>query len=94
MKRVFSAGIIICLVLAVGMAKSHSQPETVLTETILAKRDHLKVLWAISEMCTDKSVATTRDNPVTVLSVRAPLGSNEEVPYPVFSQTDDVPDGG
>jgi hypothetical protein len=89
MKRVFSAGIIICLVLvvgAVGMAKSHSQPETVLTETILAKRDHLKVLWAISEMCTDNSVATTPENPVRVLSVRAPLRSNEEVPYPVFSQ--------
>jgi hypothetical protein len=89
MKRVFLAGIIICLILvggAVGMAKFHSQPDTVLTETILAKRDHLKVLWAISEMCTDKSVATNPDNPVAVLSVRAPLGSNEGVPYPVFSQ--------
>ena len=89
MKRMLSAGIIICLVLvggAMGMAKFHSQPETVLTETILAKRDHLKVLSAIGEMCADKSVATNHDNPVTVLNVRAPLGSNEEVRYPVYSQ--------
>jgi hypothetical protein len=89
MKRVFLAGVIICLVLvsgAVGMAKFHSQPETVLTETILAKRDHLKVVGAISEMCAGKSVATTPNYPVAVLSVRASLGSNEEVASPGFSQ--------
>jgi hypothetical protein len=85
MKRIFSAGIIICLGLVgvVGITKSHSQPETVLTETILAKRDHLKVLRAISEMCTGKSVATNHDSPGTVLSVSAPLGTNED---PVLSQ--------
>jgi hypothetical protein len=90
MKRMFfSAGIIICLILVGGaaeMARFHSQPETVLTETILANRDHLKVLRAISEMCADKSVATNADNPVAVLSVHAPLGSDEGGPYPVFSQ--------
>ena len=88
MKWVFSTAVVICVVLvvgAVGIAISHGQPETQLTETILAKRDHLKVLWAISEMCTNNdSVATTADNPV--LSVRAPLGGNDEVPYPAFSQ--------
>ncbi len=85
MKRVFSAGIIICLVLiagAVWMGKSHSEPEAALTETILAKRDHLKVLRAINEMCADNLVATTSE--VTVLS--APLGGGEEGHYPVFSQ--------
>ena len=89
MKSGFSAAVVICVVLvvgAVGIAISHSQPETLLTETILAKRDHLKVLWAISEMCTanNNSVATTPDNPV--LSARALLGGNDEVPYPVLSQ--------
>jgi hypothetical protein len=89
MKLMFSAGSIICLVLvggAVGMAKSHGQPETVLTETVLAKRDHLKVLSTIDEMCTDKSVATNHDSPVRLVGVRGSLGSNEEVPYPAYSQ--------
>jgi hypothetical protein len=85
MKRVFSAGIIICLVLvagAVGIERSHGQSEAVLTETILAKRDHLKVLRAIAEMCADNPVATTTE--VTV--VNAPRGSEEEVHYPALSQ--------
>jgi hypothetical protein len=96
MKRTVSAGIIICLVLAggaVGMAKSHNQPEIALTEAILANRDHLKVLSAIDEMCTGKSAARNHDGPVTAFNVRAPLGSNEEVPYPVYAKADDVPDG-
>jgi hypothetical protein len=67
---------------AVGIEKSRGQPEAVLTETILAKRDHLKVLRAISEMCADNSVATTSE--VTV--VNAPAGSEEEVHYPALSQ--------
>jgi hypothetical protein len=89
MRLMFSAGIIIGLVLvsgAVGVTKSYSRPETVLTETILAQRDHLKVLSAIGEMCTDRSVASNRASPVTALNVRAPRGSNEEVPYPAYSQ--------
>jgi len=53
-----------------------------LTETILAKRDHLKVLRAISEMCADNSVATTSE--VTVGN--APAGSEEAVHYPALSQ--------
>jgi hypothetical protein len=88
MKRVLSAGIIICLVLvagAVGMANSHSQSDTLLTETILAKRDHLKVLRAISEMCTDNTAATTRDTTATILNIRAPLGSNDDDRYAVSS---------
>jgi hypothetical protein len=88
MKLMFSAGIIISLVLvggAVGVTKSHSQPETVLTETILAKRDHQKVLSAIGVCSTDKSVATNHDGPV--LYVRAARGSYEEISYPVYSQT-------
>jgi hypothetical protein len=90
MKLMVSAGIIISLVLvggAVGVTKSHSQPETVLTETILAQRDHLKVLSAIGDMCTDRSVATNRDSPVTTLNVRAPRGSKEEVAYPAYKPT-------
>ena len=88
MKLMFSAGIISLALVggAVGVTKSHSEPATVLTETILAQRDHLKVLSAIDDMCTDRSVATNRDGPVTALNVHAPRGSNEEVTYPVYSQ--------
>jgi hypothetical protein len=89
MKRVLSAGIIICLVLvagAVGMANSHSQSDTLLTETILAKRDHLKVVRAISEMCAGNSVATPSDASGAIITVRTPLGSNDEVPYSVSAR--------
>jgi hypothetical protein len=89
MKRVLSVGIIICLVLVagvVGMANSHSQSDTLLTETILANRDHLKVLRAISEMCTGSSVATTPDNSGAFLKIHAPFDSNDEVPYTVSPQ--------
>ena len=98
MKLMFSAGSIICLVLvggAVGMAKSHGQPETVLTETVLAKRDHLKVLSTIGEMCTDKSVATNHDSPVRLVSVRAFARQQRGGSLSgLFAKTDDVPDGG
>jgi hypothetical protein len=90
MKQVLAvASVSICLVLvvgAVGMVKTHSQSDALLTETILAKRDHLKVLRAIGEMCAENSGAKTSDNPGTILSVRASLDSNDEVAYRVSSQ--------
>jgi hypothetical protein len=90
MKQVLAlAGVSICLVFvvgAVGMVKSHRQSETLLTETILAQRDHLKVLRAIGEMCIDNSGAKMSDNSGAIFSVRAPLDSNDEVAYRVSSQ--------
>ena len=37
-------------------------------------------------MCTDKSVGTKSSIPVRLVGVRGSLGSNEEVPYPAYSQ--------
>ncbi len=85
MKRVFLTGIIIGFVLiagAVGMEKSSGQQNAALTETILAKRDHQKVLRAINEMCADNSAATTSG--VKILS--AAPGSEEEDHYPALSK--------
>ena len=72
---VLSAGTVICLALVggtVGMARLHSQPDTVLTETILANRDHLKVVRAISEMCSNMPAATIPENLVAVSSAGRP----------------------
>jgi hypothetical protein len=65
------------------MVRLHSQPDTVLTETILANRDHLKVVRAISEMCSNMPAATIPENLVAVSSAGAPFGSKEDVGYPV-----------
>src|SRR5215469_9228931 len=86
MKWVLSAGTIVCLALvggAAGIARLHNQPDTALTETILANRDHLKVVRAISEMCSDMPTATAPDNLIAASSVRASFGGKEDIVYPV-----------
>ena len=86
MKWVLSTGTIVCLALvggAAGIARLHNQPDTVLTETILANRDHLKVVRAISEMCSDMPTATAPDNLIAANSVRASFGGKEDIVYPV-----------
>ena len=97
MKWVFSTAVVICAVLvvgAVGMATPTGQPETLLTETILAKRDHLKVLWAISEMCTNsyswQQLPTIRSS----ASVRRSAATTRFLIRLFFAKADDVPDGG
>jgi fluoride ion exporter CrcB/FEX len=77
MKRWFLAGIAACSILVGGTVwvwqSLNRQP--MLTETVLAMRDHVSLLAAINDMCVvDKPAVANPDNSLMVLaSVRAPL---------------------
>jgi hypothetical protein len=77
MRRWSLAAIAACSILVVGAVwvwqNLNRQP--MLTETVLAMRDHVSLLAAINDMCvTDKPAVANPDNSLMVLaSVRAPL---------------------